>query len=182
MKKFLISLIYLISFAFSEMLYVIDDNTEVFDSNGKNEIGIAFRGMGGEKIKELGDKTILRFQGFIKKNDPLTLYATKDMSMPLIAFHQDNNSSTIEVAISKQKLSQDLNNIWSETKKIYYNKCSICHMAISPKDYSVLEWKSIFNTMKEFTVFDDLESRQVLDYLKFNASDGYLSNPKKDTK
>lgn len=176
MRKNIAILIYfcLINFASSEMLYVVENDTEVFDSKGKNKIGITFKGMGGEKVRELEDKVVLKFQGFIDKNNASILYTTPSLSSPLVIFDQSIKLNVIEVAIPKEKLSQDQYELWSETKKAYYNKCAVCHMLNSPEKYSVLQWEGIFNTMKNLVTINDLESKQILDYLRMHASDGYI--------
>ena len=56
------------SIAMSKTLYVTGDNIPVFDSKGQ-QIGVMARGTFGEEVSQSGDKTTIKVQGYIKKDD-----------------------------------------------------------------------------------------------------------------
>ncbi|MCE3039271.1 hypothetical protein [Helicobacter anatolicus] len=176
MKKFLTILASFTFFASAQTFYVIDDKVEVFDPIANKKIGIISRGTFGEKIKEDDERIILKVQGFLKNKDTKTLYATKNTMLPLIVFDDDNNKNSLEIAIAKNKVSEDQINAWADAEILYYDTCSMCHAAHAPKEHTMLEWEGIFTTMRAFAMPTDSEADIIIQYLRAHAIDGYATD------
>ena len=154
------------SIAMSKTLYVTGDNIPVFDSKGQ-QIGVMARGTFGEEISQSGDKTTIKVQGYIKKDDNKTLYATKNLMMPLISFATAN-------------LSDDQSKAWADAEFLYYDTCSMCHSAHAPKEHTMIEWDGVFNTMRAFAMPTDKEADMIIQYLRAHATDGYATDDEDD--
>lgn len=176
MKKLLLSFVFLKTFVCAEVLYVIDDNVAVFDPQSNTKIGTIARGISGEKISEDDKNITIKIQGYLKKDDNKILYATKKTTLPLITFEKDNKLSTLEVSIPKDKLSPNQSQAWADAEFLYYDLCSMCHAAHSPKEHTILEWDGIFNTMRAFAMPTDDEANTIIQYLRTHASDGYATD------
>ncbi len=160
----------------AEILYVIGDKVDVFDPKTQQKIGVMARGTFGDKIKEDGQKVILKVKGFLKSDDSKTLYATQNMTLPLISFEKPNKNETLEIAITKDKVSSDQAKAWADAEFLYYDTCSMCHAAHAPKEHNMLEWDGIFNTMRAFAMPTDEQADIIIQYLKAHANDGYATD------
>lgn len=176
MRKIFYTFVCSCLFASAETLYITDDDVPIYSPKNYQKIGVIARGISGEKIKEDDQWVVLKIQGFQKKDDEKTLYATNGKELPAILFDKENNGTTLEVAIPKDKVSQDQSKIWQDGRMLYENTCSTCHSTHSPKEYSALEWESIFSTMRLFSMPTDNEAKKILEYLKSHANDGYATD------
>lgn len=176
MKKLFYSFIGSALFLSAQTFYVIDDKVEVFDPAKNKKIGVISRGTFGEKIKETDKQIILKVQGFLKDGDNKVLYATKNTALPLITFDGNNNQAALEIAIAKDKVSEDQSKAWADAEFLYYDTCSMCHSAHAPKEHSMLEWEGVFNTMRAFAMPTDAEADMIIQYLKAHATDGYATD------
>ena len=167
------------SIAMSKTLYVTGDNIPVFDSKGQ-QIGVMARGTFGEEISQSGDKTTIKVQGYIKKDDNKTLYATKNLMMPLISFNGTNTQTNLEVSIATANLSDDQSKAWADAEFLYYDTCSMCHSAHAPKEHTMIEWDGVFNTMRAFAMPTDKEADMIIQYLRAHATDGYATDDEDD--
>lgn len=176
MKKILLGFIFLKTFMFAETLYVINDDAIAFNPKNHSRIGILSRGISGEKVDENSKEIIIKIQGYLKKDDNRVLYATKNMTLPLLTFDKDNKFNTLEVAVPKEQLSTSQSEAWADAEFLYYDTCSMCHAAHSPKEHTMLEWDGIFNTMRTFAMPTDTEAKTIIQYLRTHANDGYATD------
>lgn len=180
MKK-LIFFVFLISNCLmAETFYVINDKVEVFDPKSKQKIGTMARGTFGEKVKDDGEKIVLKIKGYVKSGDSKTLYATKNTTMPLVVFDKTNKETTLDIAIAKDKVSTDQAKAWADAEFLYYDSCSMCHAAHAPKEHNMLEWDGIFNTMRAFAMPTDEEADAIIQYLRAHAIDGYATDDEEE--
>lgn len=171
--KILLTLLFALCSLQAQNLYVLED-TPALESKSKQELGIIIKGAFGEKVREDSQTITLQVKGFVKKEDPHTLYATPSMIVPLIIFEKINRSDTLD----KSKLTENPEVIWQEAKALYYAQCSTCHQAPPPSRYSALHWQGIFASMRKIAPLNDKESTALLEYLQAHASDTHQPNAK----
>lgn len=176
MKKIFFILFIFSSYLAAEIFYVIEDKVEIFDPKNRQKIGTMARGTFGESIRDEGQKIILKVNGYLKSDDSKTLYATPNTTMPLITFDKTNKNTTLEIAIAKDKISNEQAKAWRDAEFLYYDTCSMCHAAHAPKEHNMLEWEGIFNTMRAFAMPTDEEADIIIQYLKAHANDGYATD------
>ena len=175
--KILLTLLLALCSLQAQSLYVLED-TPALESKSKQELGIIIKGAFGEKVREDSQTITLQVKGFVKKEDPHTLYATPSMIVPLIIFEKINRSDTLEITLDKNKLTENPEVIWQEAKALYYAQCSTCHQAPPPSRYSALHWQGIFASMRKIALLNDKESTALLEYLQAHASDTHQPHTK----
>ncbi|WP_233707342.1 hypothetical protein [Helicobacter cetorum] len=108
MKKLLMLALFLSALS-AERLYVIGDDIDVYDKSGKEKIGTIARGTPVDRMSDVGDKSVVKVKGYLKKDDTRVLYATKNFAMAFISLTKAGGvqSDTMEVAVPKKKLTSD---------------------------------------------------------------------------
>ena len=90
--------------------------------------------------------------------DPPVTQDEVALSIPAIAFNLERVKKT-ESLLAKM----------SDGERIFYEKCTLCHVAKDPAAYTYNEWIGITNSMFINAGATDVEKAQVLDWLQKNA-------------
>ncbi|PZT48539.1 hypothetical protein B6S12_03450 [Helicobacter valdiviensis] len=149
------------------------ENAKIYSKDGKSEIGTLLKGFGGEEIGTIGDKTILKLEGFLKEGDEVNLYANENLSLAVVLLKDAKAQKQMEVAISTKDLTKNENEVWSKSEFIYYDNCSMCHAAHAPKEHTIQEWDGIYGTMKAFAMPTEQDDKLIWEYLQSHAIDGF---------
>ncbi|CAM2923084.1 hypothetical protein [Helicobacter burdigaliensis] len=149
------------------------ENTKIYSKDGKSEIGTILKGFGGEEIGTIGDKTILKVEGFLKEDDKANLYANENLSLAVVLLKEPKAQKQMEIAINTKDLTKNENEVWSKSEFIYYDNCSMCHAAHAPKEHTIQEWDGIYGTMKAFAMPTEHDDKLIWEYLQSHAIDGF---------
>lgn len=151
-----------------------EDGVKVFDSEGKNTIGSTIKGFGGEEVKQIGDKVVLKVKGYKKDGDTQVLYGDSEFMLPVITLSSGSvDSDTLEVALLKQDVLRDSGAIWSENEFVYYDNCSMCHAAHAPDEHTIQEWEGIYGTMRAFAMPTEANDKLIWQYLQAHAKESF---------
>ncbi len=128
-------------------------------------------------VKDLGKEVKVSIKGYIF-NDELYSTKTKDLLIAKIdnGFKVNKKDGQVELigTISKELVSSDLSDVWSEHEEFYFEMCTQCHAGPEVNHHTMMEWEAIFGTMKGFAKLDEEEASYLLRYLKSNSSDGLV--------
>lgn len=149
------------------------EDTQVYSSDGSKVIGSVIKGYGFAEVKEQGDKVILKAVGYIKDGDSLNIYADEDFILPAITLKEGSVAKDMEVAIPKAKLTKTESEIWSKSEFIYYDNCSMCHAAHSPKEHTIQEWEGVYGTMKAFAMPTEEDDKLIWEYLRSHSKGSF---------
>lgn len=149
------------------------EDTQVYSSDGSKVIGSVIKGYGFAEVKEQGDKVILKAGGYIKDGDSLNIYADEDFILPAVTLKEGSVAKDMEVAIPKAKLTKTESEIWSKSEFIYYDNCSMCHAAHSPKEHTIQEWEGVYGTMKAFAMPTEEDDKLIWEYLRAHSKGSF---------
>ncbi|AXH15501.1 hypothetical protein CRU99_02620 [Malaciobacter mytili] len=128
-------------------------------------------------VKDLGKEVKVSIKGYIF-GDEVYNTKTKDLLIAKIdnGFKVNKKDEQVELigTLSKELVSADLGDIWSEHEEFYFEMCTQCHAGPEVNHHTMMEWEAIFGTMKGFAKLDEEEASYLLRYLKSNSSDGLV--------
>lgn len=153
--------------------FPLEDNIEVYSSDGSKVVGTIIKGYGVKEVKEQGDNVVVKAGGFIKEGDDSNLYADADFNLIAITLKDGSVTSDMELSIPKDKLTKDENSIWSKSEFLYYDNCSMCHAAHSPKEHTIQEWEGIYGAMKAFAMPTEEDDKLIWEYLKAHSKGSF---------
>lgn len=153
----------------------IYQDTILKDENGKT--AKVYVGVPISIVKDLGKEVKISIKGFIFADEVYNT-KTKDLLIAKInnGFKVNKKEEQVELigTISKELVSSDLADVWSEHEEFYFEMCTQCHAGPEVNHHTMMEWEAIFGTMKGFAKLDEEEASYLLRYLKSNSSDGLV--------
>ena len=149
------------------------EDTQIYSADGSKVIGNVIKGYGLAEVKEEGDKVILKVSGYIKEGDNLNIYADENFILPAITLTDGNIAEDMEVSLPKKKLTKAENEVWSKSEFIYYDNCSMCHAAHSPKQHTIQEWEGVYGTMKAFAMPTKEDDKLIWEYLRSHSKGSF---------
>ncbi|PSM51277.1 molybdopterin-containing oxidoreductase I, DMSO/TMAO/BSO reductase family, monoheme c-type cytochrome [Campylobacter blaseri] len=172
MKKTLVLLTILSSFAFAKTMYVFDIKSKLFDPTNKSEVGEIYEGTPVKVIKQDGNLTLIEVVGEVTADNESMVAYKKD---PLVTFYNLKNTKAQPKAkffIDSEDLTDGEYASWEEIELMYYDSCSSCHAAHKPKEHKMNEWDAYLSAMQFFAKITDEERDRILRFLQAYASDG----------
>ncbi len=154
----------------SEMFTAEDTSLKV----GTSSIDV-FMGVPVSIVKD-GKEATISLEGYL---DGDKLYSSKNKALQIASIPNgtkleklSDGKVKILASVSKDSLSDDIKDVWSEQEEFYFDSCTQCHAAHKFEEHTMNEWASIFGTMKGFAQLDDDEAAPLLRFLQSNASNG----------
>ncbi|CZE48671.1 hypothetical protein [Campylobacter geochelonis] len=172
MKKVLVLIAVLSSFAFAKGAFIYNVKTDLLDEKSKAVVGEIYEGTPVEVVKKDGDLTLIKVKGE-QVDGNATALAYK--SAPLITFLNITSGeakSGAKYFVKSSDLSQREYPSWEEVELVYYDTCTSCHAGHHPAEHAMNEWDAYLSAMQYFAKINDAEKARILRFLQAHAKDG----------
>ncbi|NLM99798.1 MAG: hypothetical protein GX170_07255 [Campylobacteraceae bacterium] len=135
-----------------------------------------------EVLENSDGKAKVKITGFLNEDGDI-LFATKNKKVALIKSSKDKvealdeGKGSVTVLVDESLLEEDLETAWDPNIDEFYNTCTQCHAANEPHLHTLLEWDSLYGSMKEFARPTPEQDEMILRFLRSFAKDGFLAFP-----
>lgn len=176
MRKIVLSILFFISIANANELYIYSEDKNIIETIESSKISI-YRGTPAKKVEDNKVKIV----GYINNEDYSKLYATENYQL-LIAQNVnkkklrkiDNNKFELLLKISNDNLTEDAELAWELEADSFYEKCSKCHAAPHPSHYEMVTWEGLYGGMKDKAKPSKEEEENILRYVRAHAKNGII--------
>lgn len=186
MKK----LTFLLMFCFVLNIFASESFTKIkliLTDENSNPIAEVTKGTKVDVIKQVGDKSFVKIQGWSYEEEPnleiffdigktvtlAQIIENKISERKIIQSKTDQYEETwfensIYGWILTSKLKKNFKSLWKNESSFSSERCGACHSEPRPANYTAVQFPSLINSMKETAGLSDEEESFVVNYYQKN--------------